>query len=528
MWIRLVMCLCFSLLCSIGESSAKSQEKFALLIGNHEYKEVVGKLTNPGKDVSLVGTSLTKLGFKVTKLEDLGYSEMEKAIQRYAKTVKSAGENTVSLFYYSGHGAADASSGINYIIPVDVATADDETLWDSSIDVQKGVIDRLQQMAPKAEHILILDACRNELRLVSVSKGLGNKGFVSMDVPGLLVAYSTAARRTASDLGINGGIYAKALSEQLLEPNLEIAQVFRAVGWRVMASLGQQPFFSVGAALPAIYLSGSDKNRAPSSLPPDSTTSREVGFERERASSIAALESVGDVKALLQQLTDEHVAAGGSFVGSAKWPQQSDLKICFLDGSAQLQTYVASIAKQWTLYGNLKFDFGEGDVLRECQKADGSVIRITFEQMGNWSYIGTEGLNIPDGSPTMSLESIGGDGCKIHSGKCDQAILHEFGHAIGYDHGWTAPNSGCDAEMDWAYIYKDLHAKSGLDSSEVDRMLRVPASGQQTVGAFDKRSVMNYDLPPEYFKGGVSSKCYAEPLNGLSLRDKLATYVNYP
>jgi uncharacterized caspase-like protein len=99
---------------------AQAEKHIALLIGNQAYNLKVGPLKNPRNDVALVGAALRSLGFLVTEVRDADYRTMDAAIKRHAATVRREGQGTVSLLYYSGHGAADTDTKINYLIPVDV------------------------------------------------------------------------------------------------------------------------------------------------------------------------------------------------------------------------------------------------------------------------------------------------------------------------------------------------------------------------------------------------------------------------
>lgn len=185
--------------------------RFALLIGNKGYTKNVGPLINPHNDVDLVEASLRTLGFKVTVVKDASYKAMDSALKRYVTEVRRAGRSAVSLFYYSGHGVANPETQINYLIPVDVADADDDKVWYESF--QHGtIIDLLSKQASAATHYLVFDACRNELNVSGANaKALGSdKGFVPVsETSGLLIAYATAPKRTASDVGDGGGPYAR-------------------------------------------------------------------------------------------------------------------------------------------------------------------------------------------------------------------------------------------------------------------------------------------------------------------------------
>src|SRR5262245_40448164 len=236
---------------------ARAQERLALLIGNQGYTQKVGALKNPHNDVDLIEVSLKRLGFKVSVLKDASYKAMDSALKRYVSEVRRAGPGALSFFYYSGHGVANPETQINYLIPVDVADADDDKVWFESLQ-QNAVIDLLSKQAGNATHYVVFDACRNELRLAGpAAKALGTqKGFVPIsDTYGLLIAYATAPKETASDVGVGGGPYAKALAEELLKPGVEAVSMFRNVQIRVKQSIGQDPWLSF-PSLPPVYLAG--------------------------------------------------------------------------------------------------------------------------------------------------------------------------------------------------------------------------------------------------------------------------------
>ena len=145
-------------------STAQEPARLALLIGNKGYTTKVGALKNPHNDVDLVAASLTKIGFKVTVLKEATYKQMDTALKRYVTEVRRAGRGALSFFYYSGHGVSNPETQINYLIPVDVADADDDKVWFESFQ-QNAVIDLLSKQASAATHYLVFDACRNELNV---------------------------------------------------------------------------------------------------------------------------------------------------------------------------------------------------------------------------------------------------------------------------------------------------------------------------------------------------------------------------
>jgi Caspase domain/Sel1 repeat len=263
-------------------SVARAEARIALLIGNQGYNAKVGPLKNPHSDIVLVGAALGSLGFKVTEVKDADYRSIDAAIKRHIGMVRREGQGAISFVYYSGHGAADPDTKINYLIPVDVATADDEELWNYSINLNT-LVENLRAQAPGATHYVVFDACRNELNLTRRGqKALTEKGFVPMAyTPGVMVAYATAPGRTASDSGSGGGTYAKALADEILKPGVDSMLVFTRVARRVQHEIGQDPFLSA-STMPEVYFAGNSASApAPGAQADRSELERAWAFIKE-------------------------------------------------------------------------------------------------------------------------------------------------------------------------------------------------------------------------------------------------------
>lgn len=245
------------LLLAIPISVAAAENRIALLIGNQNYNSSVGPLKNPHNDIALIGTALERIGFKSTIIMDAGYRAIETALRTHIQNVRQSGTNTISFIYYSGHGAADPDTKINYLIPTDVETAEDASLWTNSLELSD-IINKLRSQSPEATHYIVFDACREELRLTRTAKKALNreKGFVpAATVAGVMIAYATAPGKAASDAGQDGGAYAKALAKEIVKPGIEAVTMFRNVQLEVKHAIGQDPWLSF-PALPAVYLAG--------------------------------------------------------------------------------------------------------------------------------------------------------------------------------------------------------------------------------------------------------------------------------
>jgi uncharacterized caspase-like protein len=240
---------------TVAGTGAHAEKRIALLIGNQSYGSEIGRLANPHNDVALLEQTLKSLGFEVTTVRDAGLATLHQATNTYVRRLAAAGANAVGFFYYSGHGAADA--GTNYLIPVDVKTAESGELWDQSLQLTE-ITRKLKRGAGNATHFVVFDACRNTLKLTQPgSKAIvQSKGFVPVaQESGMLIAYATAEGELASDVGSSVGPYAKALAEEIVRPGIEAVVMFRAVQRRVRAAIRQEPYLGFNA-LSDVYFAG--------------------------------------------------------------------------------------------------------------------------------------------------------------------------------------------------------------------------------------------------------------------------------
>lgn len=291
MLMRIAVLLLLVVLC--GPSAiAQDGKRFALLIGNAAYNDAVGPLTNPGNDIALVGDTLEKLGFKITKIENASLGQLYTALNAHTRRVRRAGDGAVSFFYYSGHGAQDPETRTNYLIPVDVPSTLDSDLWDRSLQLSI-VTQQLKQKASNATHFVVFDACRNALKVrkAGAKSAVATKGFVPIPkVTGMLVAYATAQGETASDIGNGAGPYARVLAEELIKPGIEAVSMFRNVQVRVFEQIRQEPWLDFGY-LSRIYFAGREAVKRPAKPQPPLSEVAQAWAVTQTSTSLPVLEA---------------------------------------------------------------------------------------------------------------------------------------------------------------------------------------------------------------------------------------------
>ena len=161
----------------------------------------------------------------------------------------------MGFLYYSGHGAADAETKRNYLIPIDAKKPGTESFWDESVQLDEVL--SLLNGASGAAKFVVFDACRNELRLPY----RGSKGFEPVrEQPGSYVAYTTAPGQPALDDGATSGPYAAALAAELAKPGLDHLTLFQDVKEAVyLATKGAQQPWATDGLVRRIYLTGKPK-----------------------------------------------------------------------------------------------------------------------------------------------------------------------------------------------------------------------------------------------------------------------------
>lgn len=201
-------------------AQSDSDKRFALVIGNQSYKE--SPLSNPIADAKLIAEKLRLSGFDVTCKLDLTQAEMSEAVGAYASKIEEAGGNTISFFYYSGHGVQ--ISGKNYMVPVD----DEKITTESMAKAKCYSVDSVIDLIPSKTQVIVLDACRNNP--FKSSKATFTKGLTQIETPkkvtNFLTLFSTQAGQTADDGSGRNSLFTECLAFRMEEMNTQILTVF--------------------------------------------------------------------------------------------------------------------------------------------------------------------------------------------------------------------------------------------------------------------------------------------------------------
>jgi len=175
-------------------------------------------------------------------------------------------------------------------------------------------------------------------------------------------------------------------------------------------------------------------------------------------------------------------------VTGKQWMPGRTLRVSFTDGDPGVQAKVESVAKEWEQHANLILDFGA--------HADPE-IRVSFQQQGSWSYLGTDALVIADDSPTMNYGWLTP---ATADDEYSRVVLHEFGHAMACIHEHNHPEAGIPWDLDAVYRYYML--TQGWTKDDVDsQVLRRYERDLTNFSAYDATSIMHYAVPNELTLG---------------------------
>lgn len=251
MLIRISLVLTMLALINPFSSSAVSERRLALVIGNGSY--MVSPLRNPVNDATDMASSLKKLGFNVILRTNASKREMGKAIEDFGKQLKG---RDIGLFYYAGHGVQ--VNGMNYLMPVGAKINEETDVEYEAVDA--GRVLATMNNAKSSVNIVILDACRDNPYARSFRSTTRGLAIIAKAPSGTIISYSTSPGDVALDGKGRNSPYTSSLIQYMKEPGLSIEQVFknvrqklnketngRQVPWE-LSSLQGDFFFVLGVA----------------------------------------------------------------------------------------------------------------------------------------------------------------------------------------------------------------------------------------------------------------------------------------
>lgn len=171
------------------------------------------------------------------------------------------------------------------------------------------------------------------------------------------------------------------------------------------------------------------------------------------------------------------------------WEPGDEITFAFMDGRKLIKNKVVETFMEWEKYANIKF------VPEVLTKA---MVRISFNQEGSWSYLGTECLDIPRHEPTVNFGWLT---TRSQEKEIQRVVLHEFGHVLGMIHEHQNPNNIIPWNKDAIYDYY-AGPPNNWSRQQVDvNFFEVYDHTRTNSSEFDSQSIMLYPIPNEFTIG---------------------------
>ena len=201
-----------------------------------------------------------------------------------------------------------------------------------------------------------------------------------------------------------------------------------------------------------------------------------------------------------------------ALVRGSMWNPGDAIRVSFTDGDPAVQQLVRDAAAEWMEHMSVRLLFG---------KDEGAEIRISFQDQGSWSYVGTDCKGIPRDQPTMNYGWLTPDST---DDEVRRVVLHEFGHALGCIHEHQNPAGGINWNKEVVYAYYG-GPPNNWSKEDVDHNLFELYDDDLTVHTkLDGSSIMMYPIDARFTTDGYS----VELNTSLSDEDKRFVSECYP
>ncbi|WP_277188451.1 SUMF1/EgtB/PvdO family nonheme iron enzyme [Caballeronia sp. BR00000012568055] len=183
--------------------TSESGQRRALVIGNAAYAE--HPLQSTWHDASDMSTTLSSLGFDVTRRTNLNDSDMRQALASFAETL---GPRDTALVYFAGHGLQ--AGGDARLVPLDADEHRPVTLIKKGLAVHE-IVDRISRGRVAGTNIVVLDMC--------LDAPFGKVPLREIKMPAHSVVVYAAEPGTKTSEDDRHGFFTKALMQALKNPS---------------------------------------------------------------------------------------------------------------------------------------------------------------------------------------------------------------------------------------------------------------------------------------------------------------------
>jgi hypothetical protein len=253
------------------------------------------------------------------------------------------------------------------------------------------------------------------------------------------------------------------------------------------------------------------------------------------------------------------------FADLQAWTPGQVVRVAFLGGTTELHKDIEQATRSIAEAGNVVLDFGlSNGAYRTWSPQDTSYtaeIRVSFDQGGYFSLVGTDSANANIGSPASAVggnpnqRSLNLGGFQVNKPPTwAGTVRHEFLHALGFHHEHQNMRGPCESSFRWdddhgyqptkdsrgMYIEDSNGLRPGIytylagypnfwSKSKIDFNLRASKDDSGFVaGPFDRASVMLYRFPKLFYHVDPSPCAPSGDGQNLSDGDKRGLSLLYP
>jgi len=168
------------------------------------------------------------------------------------------------------------------------------------------------------------------------------------------------------------------------------------------------------------------------------------------------------------------------------------LTVGFLDSPpAALRKRIIQHMNAWSKTANVKF-------AETTSNPQVRIARVTGDDGGFWSYVGTDILHIPTKEQTMNLE---GFTMNTEESEFVRVVRHETGHTLGFPHEHM--RRALVEKLDVAKTLEFFERTQGWSEEEVRAQVLTPIEESSLLGTTaDPKSIMCYQIPGAITKDG--------------------------
>jgi hypothetical protein len=222
----------------------------------------------------------------------------------------------------------------------------------------------------------------------------------------------------------------------------------------------------------------------------------------------------------------------------AVWGPSRTPKVCFVDkDNTEWRDAFVGVSRTWIGHRPQLLDFGDAPNYRTCSSDRKDEIRVAFwerfegRKARHWGCVGSNSMrpftDCGDGAASLNINPAIVDNDRL-STKFRGAVLHEIGHALGFQHEHQHPSARCWDEIDSDVVFATYKRDFDMEPAEVEKLFKALNGAAFDLRPYDRKSIMHYFIPDNFFKQGMNARCYAPQNEVLSPDDQKIAREYYP